>query len=462
MTLSIDPDKSRAILIGASKFPEDPENIPELPAVRNNVKDLKRLITNPDIIGIPPENVRTLLDELYPSDVARQLAREARKASDTLIIYYAGHGMIGRWPPKFYLAVGSTIDDDVDYTALEFDKVRSAINESGATKKILVLDSCFSGRALDFMGQKTSLMQSNLDIKGTYAIASAPGNQPAIAPEGAQYTAFTGELLHVLKEGLEIEKETLSLKDIYEHIRAQFRSRPGLPEPQQAHIQDAVDIQVARNRKFREHAAELPSELQDALASIKFFERVGAVYELKSLLNCSDKPMALAAYEALLRLQEDDSRRISELAKKILQTDKKPESPPQPKRGKPRKVGRVKPLETFRDTLKDGSKSPEMVVIPAGTFRMGNIQEKGLEDEKPVHEVTLDAFAIGRNPLTVGESRRFVEATGYQTEAEQQGGAYVYDGKEWGWKSDASWRNPYMQQDEDHPVVCTSWCVGSP
>ena len=74
-----------------------------------------------------------------------------------------------------------------------------------------------------------------------------------------------------------------------------------------------------------------------------------------------------------------------------------------------------------------------------------------------MHEVTLDAFAIGRNPLTVGEFRRFVEATGYQTEAEQQGGAYVYDGKEWGDKSDANWRNPYFPQDDDHPVVCISW-----
>jgi formylglycine-generating enzyme required for sulfatase activity len=98
-----------------------------------------------------------------------------------------------------------------------------------------------------------------------------------------------------------------------------------------------------------------------------------------------------------------------------------------------------------------------MMYLPGGNFKMGDIQGKGEKWEKPVHEVTLEAFAIGRNPVTVGEFRRFVEATGYQTEAEQQDGAYVYDVKDWGRKSDANWRNPYMSQADDHPVVCISW-----
>jgi formylglycine-generating enzyme required for sulfatase activity len=116
-----------------------------------------------------------------------------------------------------------------------------------------------------------------------------------------------------------------------------------------------------------------------------------------------------------------------------------------------------KPYQGFRDHLKDGTPVSEMVYLPGGSFKMGDIQGEGLDRERPVHEVTLEAFAIGRNPLTVGEFRRFVEATGYKTEAEQGDGAYVYDGKEWGRKSDASWRNPYMSQDDDHPVVCISW-----
>jgi len=113
--------------------------------------------------------------------------------------------------------------------------------------------------------------------------------------------------------------------------------------------------------------------------------------------------------------------------------------------------------EGFRDHLKDGVEAPEMVYLPGGTFRMGDSQGIGHSDEKPVHDVTLDAFAIGRYPVTVGEFRRFVDAKGYRTEAEREGGAYVWDGKNWDKKSDANWRNPYFTQDDRHPVVCISW-----
>lgn len=65
----------------------------------------------------------------------------------------------------------------------------------------------------------------------------------------------------------------------------------------------------------------------------------------------------------------------------------------------------------FRDHFRDGSgDAPEMLVLPGGEFMMGDEQRS--DDEKPVHRVRLDAFAIGRTPLTWGEYLRFCEATG--------------------------------------------------
>jgi len=111
----------------------------------------------------------------------------------------------------------------------------------------------------------------------------------------------------------------------------------------------------------------------------------------------------------------------------------------------------------FRDRLKDGSEGPEMVIIPAGMFRMGDITGNGFDDEQPVHEVSVKSFAMGRYPVTVGEFLRFVKATKYRTEAEKGDGAYVL--KDNGWKNvkDASWRKPYFSQEDNHPVVCVSW-----
>jgi formylglycine-generating enzyme required for sulfatase activity len=61
----------------------------------------------------------------------------------------------------------------------------------------------------------------------------------------------------------------------------------------------------------------------------------------------------------------------------------------------------LKPGDIFWDTLKDGSQGPEMVVVPAGEFRMGDVQGGGGEGEKPVRTVRIPkSFAIGRYPIT--------------------------------------------------------------
>ena len=99
----------------------------------------------------------------------------------------------------------------------------------------------------------------------------------------------------------------------------------------------------------------------------------------------------------------------------------------------------------------------EMVFVRGGSFQMGNTFEGGDADEKPVHEVHLDSYLIGRCEVTVGQFRRFVEDTGYVTTAEQGEGASVFVGEKVEKPADASWRNPYFEQDDTHPVVCVSW-----
>ncbi|MCY3743850.1 MAG: formylglycine-generating enzyme family protein [Candidatus Poribacteria bacterium] len=58
------------------------------------------------------------------------------------------------------------------------------------------------------------------------------------------------------------------------------------------------------------------------------------------------------------------------------------------------------------------SQTVNMVLIPAGEFRMGS--NNGERDEKPVHTVYLDAFYIDKHEVTVAEYKEFVEATGHR------------------------------------------------
>jgi formylglycine-generating enzyme required for sulfatase activity len=71
---------------------------------------------------------------------------------------------------------------------------------------------------------------------------------------------------------------------------------------------------------------------------------------------------------------------------------------------------RFEPGNVFRDRLQDGSLGPKMVVIPAGRFRMGDIQGGGDDNEKPVHRVSIKQFAMGKYEVTNTEFVRFLNS----------------------------------------------------
>lgn len=249
--LSLVLEQTWAVLIGASKFLRDEKNLPPLPSVKNNINDLAQLLADSQIIGIPKGNIISILDEHIASRVAEQLAEVARKAEDTLIIYYAGHGLIGRTPgveSQLLLAVGETTDANAAYNALKFEDVHNAILESPARKKVLILDCCFSGRAIPQMGNETNILRASIDIEGTCTLASTPANKTAMAPEGEKYTTFSGKLIQALQEGIENQRKEITIADLYDHIRTELLRR-GIPEPQKLFLQDADKIVIALNRK---------------------------------------------------------------------------------------------------------------------------------------------------------------------------------------------------------------------
>jgi len=116
----------------------------------------------------------------------------------------------------------------------------------------------------------------------------------------------------------------------------------------------------------------------------------------------------------------------------------------------------IKPLpiepELLRPPVPEG-----FVFIKGGCFQMGDTFGDGDSDEKPVHEVCVDDFYMGKYEVTVGEFREFVNSTGYRTEAEQGDGCYIWTGSEWEKDRNKNWRNPGFSQDDRHPAACVSW-----
>ncbi len=58
-----------------------------------------------------------------------------------------------------------------------------------------------------------------------------------------------------------------------------------------------------------------------------------------------------------------------------------------------------------------GEDGAPMVLVPAGEFTMGS--NDGSDDEKPVHQVYLDAYYLDKYEVTVKQYAKFLEATGF-------------------------------------------------
>ncbi len=88
----------------------------------------------------------------------------------------------------------------------------------------------------------------------------------------------------------------------------------------------------------------------------------------------------------------------------------------------------------------------------------------GDADERPAHEVTLSPFYLDATEVTNTQFVRFVEATGYQTDAERQGASWVFQKgmADWEFVEGANWRHPFGPGSSiaawmNHPVVQVSW-----
>lgn len=111
----------------------------------------------------------------------------------------------------------------------------------------------------------------------------------------------------------------------------------------------------------------------------------------------------------------------------------------------------------FAAEEKDQVTGMEFVFVKGGCFQMGDTFGDGISIEKPVHEVCVDDFYMGKYEVTVGQFKQFVNDTGYKTGAERGKGCYGWTGSEWENSSSRNWRNTGVSQEDNYPVVCVSW-----
>ncbi|MEV0633111.1 caspase family protein [Nonomuraea wenchangensis] len=246
-----DPALSRVVLIGTAHY----DFLPALASVEDNLLSLADVLTAEEVWGLPADHVTIVADPVTSADMLDPVVRAADEATDTMVFYYAGHGLTEPRRGELHLAlVGS--DSQRPYTAVSYAHVRDALLGSRAARRIVVLDCCHSGRALGTMADPVTAAIDEAGAEGTYVLAATAENQKALAPVGEPHTAFTAELLSIFQNGIQGHGPLLDLDTIYNHVRAAMRDK-GRPLPQKRDRNTAGQLTLVRNRAHASPAGDV-------------------------------------------------------------------------------------------------------------------------------------------------------------------------------------------------------------
>ncbi len=258
------PDKARshAILIGTGGYQS--AALPDLPSVANNLASLRAALTAPEHGSFAPGHCLVLENPTDQSQVAKQLADVAAAAEDVLLVYYSGHGLVGTRRQELFLGLADTDPARPQYSALPFAWIRDELLDSIAATKVLILDCCFSGLAVEgFLADQDALVQGQVSVRGTYTLAATPANMAALAPSGARYTAFSGELVALLRDGVPAGPRELDLHLIYHRLARRMREE-GWPTPRQYGTDNVLELALGHNPAII--AASTPPAVQHRAA----------------------------------------------------------------------------------------------------------------------------------------------------------------------------------------------------
>ncbi|WP_243788371.1 caspase, EACC1-associated type [Saccharopolyspora gloriosae] len=245
---------SRVVLVGTQSCAND-SAAPPVPAVESTMDDLAQVLTQR--CGVRPEQIIRILDSADPMRMGLAVAEAAEQATDVLLVHYVGHGFVST-DGELYLATRATDPETyrLEHSSVPYASIRKSLLNSRARAVVIVLDCCFSGRAIGTLSAQDPIDLA--DVHGGYVLTSAARDQVSLAPPGARHTAFTGELIRLLDRGDADGPAELSMRDVYRGLDRELHRR-GLPRPRQRGSERIDDLVLAPNAARISAPALLPA-----------------------------------------------------------------------------------------------------------------------------------------------------------------------------------------------------------
>ncbi|MEU4655301.1 caspase family protein [Streptomyces sp. NPDC023723] len=239
-----DPARSRAVLIGVNEY-EQPL-LHSLPSVAPGVRRLAELLTDPTVWGLSEKHCVELPNPATSDEVLKAVCAAARAATDTLLVYFAGHGhLIGGTDLRLMLP---TAHPGALYGAVKYGDLRRVLlEERRAENQVVILDCCYSGAAVDERMGGAEDFVDGVGVDRSYLMTSCAAQEASFAPRGEMYPAFTGALIRAIGRGVPGAPDPLPMRDLFVHVRRALNAR-GLPEPRDLATGVGHEIALVRNR----------------------------------------------------------------------------------------------------------------------------------------------------------------------------------------------------------------------
>ncbi len=372
------------------------------------------------------------------------------------LFYYAGHG-VQIDGTNYLVPIGTNIQRDYEARsrAVPADLVVGAMQFAGNPTNIVLLDACRNNPfARSFRSASSGL--ARMSARGIFIGYAAEPGQVAL-DGGGRNGVFTKHLLeHIQRKGLElsgvfkrviggVQDETRGLQSPWQEgsFKGDFYFVPSLPSaaPENAELADRLEAEsmlwesVRESNRFQDLVAYLETYPDGVYAPLARKGLQAQDLPTKSSADAERTPPGMAHLTVRSNVLGDQVY-LDGIAKGPTRLDL--ELPPGEYSLRVEKPGYVPyeskvtlvassdpsivraslvPMEgfgarSFRDVLRDGSRGPVMVWLPAGSFSMGSpsSERRRNSDERSI-EVSVSRVAIGKYEVTFEEYGMFSRAT---------------------------------------------------
>lgn len=235
-----------AVLVGVHTY----AHLADRPSVRRNIEDLKRVAATS--FGVPRQRLFTVDNPADPRDILRAIevaGRAAALSGGRLLVYYCGHAAPHPRTGALLLAVADSAPSE-PYAYLDFNQLRDGVVRSQTRERLVIIDSCYSGGALDALSPADVPLPA---IEGSFLMASSQASEISLAPHRMKNTAFTHALLEVLEHGIPETSPLLDAEAVFQAVR-RICVRNSWPEPQRQVRNDGGRMVIIANAALRKNS----------------------------------------------------------------------------------------------------------------------------------------------------------------------------------------------------------------